>query len=129
MTEPSSLLYIAPQGSISQSALIDELTCKMTAAFRQAKDTGIRYRGFHICVCGAQSSNTDYILPGGHMTNSLCIHYLAWHRDEVPDRDLEIVAGFDCGEEIPTHEEMASRKGQVIRHEVEWVEREGRWGG
>ena len=100
------LLYIEPQGPPSALPLIDALTRKMAAAFRQAESTGDRYRGFHICRCGgAHSDNTDWILPSDEQTNSLCVHYLAFHRDEVPAWQLAKIAAF-IDEAEPTAKEL-----------------------
>jgi hypothetical protein len=102
-----TLLYVEPSARISEDPLIDEITQKMVGAFRLAEDTGIHYRGFHRCACGACSTNTDYILPSGHQTNSLAVHYVALHRPEVPEDQLEIIEGFDYGITEPTIEELA----------------------
>lgn len=100
------MLYINPSARTNEEPIIDELTMKMTAAFRQARESGLRWRGIHVCRCGAHSSNTDYILPNGDETNSLCIHYLAWHRDEVPKSELDAVAALDFGTATPTEQEL-----------------------
>jgi hypothetical protein len=102
---PQRLLYLEPSASTSEEPLIDELTEKMTSAFRQATE-GERWRGYHTCACGVNSDNCDYILPSGHETNSLAIHYLALHREEVPLEQLEIVASFDYGLEEPAFAEL-----------------------
>lgn len=91
---------------ISAEPVVDELTGKITAAFRAAEDTGKRWRGFHQCVCTANSDNTDYILPSGHQTNSLAIHYVALHRGAVPEQQLEVIEGFEIEPEEPTIEEF-----------------------
>lgn len=100
------LLYINPSAAISAEPNADEITQKMVAAFRSAEETGTRWRGVHQCACGACSDNTDYILPSGHQTNSLAVHYLALHRDEVPPDQLEIVEGFDSGLAEPSAEDL-----------------------
>ncbi len=102
----SSLLYIETSPIISEEPLIDEVTQKMTAAFRLSEDTGMHYRGIHMCACGACSSNTDYILPNCHQTNSLAVHYLALHRSDAPEDQIEIVEGFDYGIAEPSIEEI-----------------------
>ena len=40
-------------------------------------------------------------------TNSLAIHYLAHHRDEVPPEELAKVAKLLADEVEPTHDEMS----------------------
>src|SRR4051812_37179504 len=100
------LLYIEPRQHISDEPVLDELTGKITAAFNAASDTGEQWRGTHPCVCGACSDNTDYILPSGHQTNSLAVHYVALHRVEVPEDQLEIISAFDLEPMDPTIENL-----------------------
>lgn len=71
--------------------------------------TGSSFKGFH-CFGKKASSSKDYLifssdgygielwngsLVYGFITNSLCIHYLAFYRKEVPQWMLEIIEGFD----------------------------------
>ena len=113
-----TVLYLRPGPNTSAEPVIDDLTRKMTAAFRAAESTGVRWRGFHVCRCGVNSDNTDYILPGGQQTNSLCIHYLAFHRDEVPPEELAEVAALEAGDAEPSAEELARpAKRHVSRYE------------
>ena len=99
------LLYIEPSENVSEVPVIDAATRKMTAAFHRATP-GIAYRGYHTCRCGANSSNCDYTLADGTQTNSLCIHYLALHRHEVPASQVQKVLSLTCGEEEPTQEQL-----------------------
>ncbi len=105
MINPNGILYIEPSAKTSVDPVIDELTRKMTAAYRQSKP-GPGYRGVHFCACNAASDNCEHELPNGIKTNSLCIHYLAHHRDEVPAVELEKVRLLDCGEAEPTDLEL-----------------------
>jgi len=101
------LLYIVPSAKVSDEPTIDALTRKMTAAFRAADDdTAFGFAGVHTCACGAQSDCTDVVLPNGTVTNTLCVHYLACHRDEVPASELEKVAQLDSGEAEPSPDEI-----------------------
>src|SRR5262249_52971517 len=63
---------------------------KMAAAFRKAKPSKWAWSGVHECVCGALSANSDFELPNGEVTNSLCVQYVAHHRCEVPSDHLAI---------------------------------------
>ncbi len=98
MVEPSALSVV--------TALIDELTRKMTAAWRQRRDSEDGYRGFHTCACGALSDNKDHWVGDGLLTNSLCIHYLAFHRDDIPQEELDKVRALTYGEEEPNEKEL-----------------------
>ena len=110
---PTMLLFIEPQNVKSETPTVDELTKKMTAAFRDFK-TGSGFQGQFMedamtmgeqtCVCGARSTNVDYLLPSGYITNYLCVHYLAWHRNEVPQSELDKVAALPNEFTEPTPE-------------------------
>ena len=59
-----------------------------------------------MCVCGATSGSHDVVLPK-HITNTLCLHYVAHHRGEVPLDQLREVAELGLGEAEPTRAECA----------------------
>lgn len=114
MISVDGILYIEPrQLPATAEPLIDHLTRKMTAAWRRAdaSSRGPSSRGFHACVCDAASANYDATLNTGEQTNSLCIHYLAYHRDEVPAGQLAKVAMLTDGEEEPTRRELRGWQG------------------
>jgi len=70
---------------------------------------GPGWLGWHDCACGVMSSNQDYLLENGQVTNSLCVHYLAWHRDEVPAAELRKVAALpEVDGIVLTSEELAN---------------------
>jgi hypothetical protein len=106
MISNEGLLYIEPRQPASTAPMVDHLTRKMTAAFRAAKPSGLGYCGIHACVCSAVSKNRDFWLPNGEMTNSLCVHYVAHHRAEVPPDHLAKIEAFTFGEVEPTPEEL-----------------------
>ncbi len=119
MINDNGLLYIEPQQPPSAAPIIDELTCRMTANFRQPRATGIfdgthlrpgATKGWHTCSCGAHSSNVDFMLPSGEITNSLCIHYLAYHRHEIPPEQLARVAALPPTRLNPTLAEIQGRQ-------------------
>lgn len=98
------------------------------------------YKGIHLCTCGhASSSNRDHLLEAlvgerisvfsnsqsfnegceddativqGLITNSLCIHYVACHRSEVPSEQLEKILYLGHGEVQPTAREIRA-SGEV----------------
>ncbi|MDO8504516.1 MAG: hypothetical protein Q7S36_01555 [Candidatus Liptonbacteria bacterium] len=108
----NSLFFIRPKNAPSAVPQIDRATKLMTTAFRAAT-RGPSYRGnrrgFHICDCGAISSNCNYFLrnKARTVTNSLCVHYLAFHREEVPADQLAFVLNLICKEANPTRAELA----------------------
>ena len=108
MKSDRGMLYIEPDQPVSALPVIDEPTRKMTAAFRRATPDRMIRGGAHQCKCGATSSRRDYHLSNGEMTNSLCVHYIAYHRQEVPKEQMEKVILLTDGEEEPTDAEMQS---------------------
>jgi len=103
---PSVLLFIEPENPGSDKPLLDDLTYKVLWAVRNSvanghvssgkKGTefieGLFTMGVHHCTgCrdrNIHSSSYDILLKGGLMTNTLAVHYMAYHRDEVPAFDL-----------------------------------------
>jgi len=114
IAENTHLLYIEPKGVPSKEPLIDDLTKKMTECFRQASPKDY-YKGFHECCCGASDSACDFTLKSGIITNSLCVHYLAFHRDEVPRTELAklVVETLGLTGVEPTAKELAYPKKYV----------------
>lgn len=128
---PELLLFIEPENEPSKEPIIDELIKKMTASFRKAKKGVIRdyavmgkgyefikgdgWMGWHNCFCGALAGGYDYLLTNGEMTNENCIHYLAYHRDEISQEQIARVYGLNDGQETPTSLE-------IDRHRAKWTE-------
>ena len=120
MIDQRGLLYIEPQQQPLAEPIIDELTWKMAAALNHCVATGTygsgqfcknnRFRGWHTCSCGACSDNVDYLIPNGEVTNSLAVHYLAYHRHEVPSQQLERVRKLPCGQEPPSDKQLIGNR-------------------
>lgn len=122
MVNPELLLFIEPEKPPSKEPLIDELTRKMTASFRKSQKGSINdyskpgkgynfiidggWFGPHRCSCGVISGGRDYLLLNGEMTNENCIHYLAYHRNEILNEQIDRVSILDDGEESPSVEEL-----------------------
>jgi hypothetical protein len=111
------MLYLMPKNPPLGTPTIDELTMKMVASLRQATLPHRQSCGFHTCACGAQSESTDLILSNGVRTNSLCVHYLAYHRAEIEAGELWAVEGLSDGFAYPNSYELhggaARRSGDV----------------
>jgi hypothetical protein len=110
MVNPEEFLFIEPKQPPAAEPIIDELTRQVTAAWRATKPSEYGYRGFHVCECGVASDSHDHFLPSGKNTNSLCVHYVAFHRHELSREDktailVELVACM-CGEAEPTEKEL-----------------------
>ena len=89
VTDNEHLLFIEPEEPASQAPVQDALSAKMRALMAQARRSDYVYFGFHQCICGAKGDTSDWILHSGQKTNSLAVHYLEFHRHEVPDGELE----------------------------------------
>lgn len=80
-------------------------------------------RGFHLCFCGCAgiSSNCDYLIPTTEnifvhhgqigpmhavITNALCVHYVACHRDEIPIEVLVQIMLLKGDSVEPTEKEL-----------------------
>jgi len=119
MIDSNGILIVEPSSRVSPLPLIDELTRKMTAAWRRRRESDDCFRGVHWCPCGATSDNRHhYIGSEGILTNSLCIHYLAFHREELPQEELDKVRALAFGEEEPTEEELHSPHRKLSRPAV-----------
>ena len=95
MMSDVGLLFIEPQNPASEKPVIDELACKMAAALTASTPSKFNTHGVHFCICGAHSDTRNYVVPNEAATNTLCVHYLAYHRDEVPQSQLDRVAALD----------------------------------
>ena len=87
------LLMVEPK-TPACDPLVDDLSEMARRVFATAKSDDIRYRGWHTCVCGARSDNNNWILPDGTVTNSLMVHYVKCHRDDVPESELQKLRRF-----------------------------------
>lgn len=95
LDDASMLLYIEPSDPKSDIPVHDELAERMRVAWDKRESPRSGYRGVHTCRCGERSDNknhTVFTAEGRPLTtNSLCVHYLMWHRDEVPESELDKV--------------------------------------
>jgi len=105
---PEAILFIEPDLPPSPEPVLDRYTRKMAAALRESESVNPT-RGFHICSCGAPSSNVEHSIPMTPCyTNSLCVHYLAHHREEVPEEELRKVDELPFEEVDPIPDELWS---------------------
>jgi hypothetical protein len=101
------LLYIEPKASEKlKEPINDELTELMEMALSKSeKGTGrysdindmgtfrggSGYKGLHGTECGQISTNGDYLLENGMITNSLVPFYLRWYRYSIPETEMKKV--------------------------------------
>lgn len=98
------LLYIEPSKEDKlKEPINDELTDLIEMAMSKAQEGVARYsdeddngtfrkgagfKGRHITDCGERSSNKDYLLENGMITNSLAPFYVKWYRYSIPENDM-----------------------------------------
>ncbi len=104
-SEDDHILYIHPSANTSPYPVIDQYTRKMVGAFSKARPMTSN-RGFRRCACGVSGSNSDFQLQNGKWTSSLCIHYLAYHRNKISSEELQKVEWLPFGEAGPTLKEL-----------------------
>lgn len=94
--DPDGLMMIEPEHPRSLNPVDDELSKLARAAWAEAvgePDPGKWWRGTHGCVCGKSSDNRDYYVRG-LKTNSLLVHYVEYHREDVPQAELRKLGLF-----------------------------------
>lgn len=104
MIDADGLLMIEPTWTATDP-LVDRRTMRMAAAMDHAVASEHGYRGVHVCMCGVKSGNRDLYIDGV-LTNSLAVHYLAWHRKDVPAAELAKVDALPYGLRTPTAEDL-----------------------
>ena len=85
--EKNTLLMIEPKLD-AEDAINDELTEQTKLLARTMLRSPWCYAGMHTCKCGATSTNFDVFLPDKTLTNSLMVHYVSCHRDEIPASEM-----------------------------------------
>jgi len=70
--------------------IFDYLTMKMARAIDEAKVCKT-HDDIYYSKCGVASTNFDYMIKGGFIVNSLCVHYVACHRDELSEQHLRML--------------------------------------
>lgn len=115
---PSSFLFIEPQTAPTSTPLIDDLTRRMTGAWRQRMTSDFSCKGWHYCTakdCQGASDTRDHWVTGAAglllFTNALAIHYVAFHRLALTRAELDKVAALLAAPAEPTDDELMSAGG------------------
>lgn len=104
--ESRYFLFIEPDASRKLASPVDdELTAALQYALDRCQGWGTSnygdlnckgkfvpdgtYRGLHFAEDGEVSSNNDCLLPNGLITNSLCVHYVRYYRDQIPETEMK----------------------------------------
>lgn len=101
------LLFIEPKREDKlENPINDELTKMMKMALEKSQEgtsnysninspatfrEGSGFKGTHLTDCGERSSNNDYLLENGMITNSLAPFYLEWYRYSIPESEMDKV--------------------------------------
>jgi len=103
------VLYIEPTGPPSDQPVEDDLTARFETIYARSRAgtpnvgvvmsngeffAGLATMGVHQCTgetCKVVSENADCLLDNGIATNSLALHYLRYHRSEIPQHDLDLI--------------------------------------
>jgi hypothetical protein len=82
------LLMIEPdqEGPPSESPVDDELTREIDYIYSKCNPSEYACAGTHRTRCG---KNSDWILPNGVITNSLCKYYVRFYRDFIPESEID----------------------------------------
>lgn len=108
LEKPHELLYVEPQGEkapynqeVKQVAirLVQEIEKADTGGYNKRNGSFIkgkrgRWRGCHQGPDGITSSNCDYLLSNGQVTNSIAHHYLAHYYDRLSPKQAYAVGVF-----------------------------------
>jgi hypothetical protein len=113
-------LYIEPDArKRADTPVDDDLTqslqlalseaTKGTAKYSDLKSKGdftpdASWRGMHFAEDGEISDVSDFLLPNGFITNSLCVHYARYFRSEIPKTELKKLEAL--------HEFMSTRNSE-----------------
>lgn len=85
-------MFIEPKGK-KLVEVNDELTAYAKMLTERMTSREDYTKGWHSCACGkANSSNVTYSVNLGdtkYITNSLLLHYVQFHRSEIPEFEME----------------------------------------
>lgn len=92
MINPDGLMMIEPPARRFEP-IYDFYTFLAEQALLDAEIDKRRYRGMHQCACGEWSDNRERKVRG-MQTNSLLVHYVRDHREDVPPEELKKLEQF-----------------------------------
>ena len=96
------ILYIRPKMPPSSEPVVDSITKKLLAAIKNYQQIGYVKDGCFIpnlysfgcykCTCGkAIFASQDFRISDALITNSVAVHYIAYHRNEIPKDELSMI--------------------------------------
>jgi hypothetical protein len=117
------LVFIEPK--LAPVATKDALTKQTRELVRGLTKSTYGYRGIHRCACGQHSDNRDHFFTPPrrqkptHITTALLLHYVEFHRAEIPAEDiaeLEKVLKLESGEMV------LAQPANARNHTVVWAD-------
>ena len=90
------ILFIEPKGPKSDEPVNDHVTERMTQILAEARAES-EFLGVHECACKCACTNVDIEFPNGQITHGMALHYLQYHRDEVPESEIAKIMNFPVG--------------------------------
>lgn len=90
-TQTDDALMFIKTNSVDTKETNDEYTKMAEELWEKREDllpAGRRWRGSHGCSCGKRSDHINWFVKGS-LTNSLLVHYVKYHREEVPQYELD----------------------------------------
>jgi len=113
-----TLFLSGPVRPPSTSPYLDRLTLRVTAAWRsRTQETAATRGSVQVCTCGALPVAGETYIIGSKNTrlrvDALCVHRVAYHRDELTPHQFDLLVRLGKTEELPTEEEL--RDPPVVR--------------
>lgn len=102
------VLFIFPKKDMTEKPIVDNVTEKFMYLWHKRIKIDSGFNGFNMCNNCGKIGSTDYIIlpidstSDFFLTNSLACHYLVWHRDEIPESEMEKIREITAG--IPEEE-------------------------
>ena len=137
ISKQNAMLYIHPAKEGSDEPIIDNLTKKILWATRNQIGRGVLFesgkfvldlstKGNHHCTgCNKKcplSKAQDILLPNKLVTNTLAVHYVAQHRNELTEEEIALVESIEVDDATlesladPTPEELGIWMGKCYWH-------------
>jgi len=112
------ILFINPKKQMSENSVIDQTAKQFIWLWHRRKKINAGLFGPNFCSCGQKGKANFFLLPTPSkskylLTNSLALHCLLWHREEIPKEEMERLLGIlsEIPEEEPTSMDLLSSVG------------------
>ncbi len=90
-TNNKYFMMIEPKLAVIEQEVNDEITQQVEEIMKTVKEIAWT-KGLHFCNCGVHSGNAilEVTINGKqYETNSLALHYIKYHRSEVPQSEID----------------------------------------